>query len=230
MPDEAKCGETSHPRQRRTARSERPTPRVRQQPHDQQVLRDCTTRTDLAKRGDPIMGGVAAFVLERCESDRGRASNLTPISVAAQEPRGVGEPSLDGSPELCHWVRERTACAVSGTGHARASCTRAWRRSSARCAAETIQSTDAERQERPLPLDCTARTMTVNPCAFAAVDRLGSTRSQTRSSAVIARCTAAGCRCGRRQRGPVAASGGSGWSRRTPTIRRDHRRARSRSV
>ena len=42
------------------------------------------------------------------ESDARRASNLTPISVVAQEVRCVGQPLLDCSPKLCHRAREGT--------------------------------------------------------------------------------------------------------------------------
>ena len=78
-----------------------------------------------------------------------RASDLTPVSVVAQEPRGIGQPPLDGSPQLCHWVGERTAYGASGTTP-RPWSVQASLASIVGRAAETTQSTDAERQERPL--------------------------------------------------------------------------------
>ena len=152
------------------------------------------------------------------ESDAGRASNLTPISVVAQEARGVGQPPLDGSAELCHWVRERTACAASGTAGARAS----GQARLARIVRSVCRRNDPVHRRGVAGATIAARLRGANDyCeparAFAASSSLSTRQtSQPRSSAVIARCTAPGYRCGRRQRGAADVSTGSSWSRRTP--------------
>ena len=171
----------------------------------------------LAKLGDPIMGGVGAFVPEHF-GKRPRAC------IQSDADFGSGAGTAERRPAAVRRLAatlslgcERTAYPCERYCRARRASRRVWRGSFARRAAETSQSTDAERQERPLRLDCTARTMMVNRCAFAASSG-PSTRqtSQPGSSAVIARCTAAGYRWGRRRR-EAGVSGGSGWSRRTPS-------------
>jgi hypothetical protein len=52
----------------------------------------------LANRGDTIMGGLPHSFSSTAESNRGGASDLTPMLVVAQEPRSVSKLPLDGSP------------------------------------------------------------------------------------------------------------------------------------
>jgi hypothetical protein len=174
----------------------------------------------LAKLGDTIMGGVAAFVPEHC-GKRPRAC------IQSDADFGSGAASAERRPAAARrlaatlpWVRERTAYAVSGTARACASAQASLARIVRSACSRTRPGPRTRSGRSDNSLDCTARTMTVNPRAFAASSSLTTHQtSQPGSSALIAMCTAAGYRCRgrRRRRGLVGLSGGFGWSRRTPT-------------
>ena len=170
----------------------------------------------LAKLGDPIMGGVGAFVPEHF-GKRPRAciqsdADFGSGAGTAERRPAAGRRLAVTLPLGC----ERTAYGASGTAAPVGRAGEFGEDRSLACGRDepvhgrgAAGATVAARLHRA--------DDDGEPVRLRRIER-PSTRqtSQPGSSVVIARCTAAGYRCDRRRR-EAGVSGGSGWSRRTPS-------------